>query len=91
MRDKFTLSSSSDTETAKIGEILASFLEAGDVLSLNGDLGAGKTIFTKGIAAGLGIEEMISSPTYTLVMEHENQKGLPLFHFDAYQIGRAHV
>lgn len=58
----------------------------GQIYTLNGDLGAGKTIFTKGMAAGLGIEEPVSSPTFTIVQEYSGGR-LPLYHFDVYRIG----
>ena len=60
-------------------------LQAGDVLVLTGDLGAGKTTLTKGIAKGLDIDQMIKSPTYTIVREYEGR--LPLYHLDVYRIG----
>ena len=76
-------------ETQRLAGAFSGRLKAGDVICLDGELGAGKTVFTKGIAVGLGIEEMISSPTFMLVMEHENPGGLSLFHFDAYRLGGA--
>lgn len=66
------------------GEKLGGLLEVGDVLVLSGDLGAGKTTLTKGIARGLGINQMIKSPTYTIVREYEGR--LPLYHLDVYRI-----
>ena len=65
----------------KIGENLKS----GDVLCLDGDLGVGKTVFTKGVAAGLGIKDDVSSPTFTLIQEDYGGR-LPLYHFDVYRI-----
>jgi ATPase, YjeE family len=65
----------------KIGENL----QIGDVLVLTGDLGAGKTTFTKGIGKGLGVEQMIKSPTYTIVREYEGR--IPLYHMDVYRVG----
>lgn len=65
----------------KIGENLKS----GDVLCLDGDLGVGKTVFTKGVAAGLGIKDDVSSPTFTLIQEYYGGR-LPLYHFDVYRI-----
>lgn len=78
-------------ETAAIGAILGSFLHAGDVLCLDGDLGAGKTAFTDGTAKGLGICGVIASPTFTILIEHTKHRpdisqGLPLYHFDAYRL-----
>jgi tRNA threonylcarbamoyladenosine biosynthesis protein TsaE len=71
-------------ETELIGERLASLLEAGDVLTLEGDLGAGKTTFTKGIAKGLGVSRTVNSPTFTIVKEYEGR--LPLYHMDVYRL-----
>lgn len=65
----------------KIGENL----KGGDVLCLDGDLGVGKTVFTKGVAAGLGIKDDVSSPTFTLIQEYYGGR-LPLYHFDVYRI-----
>ena len=60
-------------------------LKRGDVLCLDGDLGVGKTVFTKGVAAGLGIKDDVSSPTFTLIQEYYGGR-LPLYHFDVYRI-----
>lgn len=68
-----------------IGRHIGSLLQAGDVLVLTGDLGAGKTTITKGLAKSLGITQMIKSPTYTIVREYEGE--LPLYHLDVYRIG----
>jgi tRNA threonylcarbamoyladenosine biosynthesis protein TsaE len=57
----------------------------GDIYCLNGDLGVGKTVFTQGFAKGLGIEEPVSSPTFTILQEYESSR-LPLYHFDVYRI-----
>ncbi|GAD36970.1 predicted ATPase or kinase [Streptococcus intermedius SK54 = ATCC 27335] len=67
------------------GEKLGALLQKQDVLILTGDLGAGKTTFTKGLARGLGIKQMIKSPTYTIVREYDGR--LPLYHLDVYRIG----
>lgn len=72
-------------ETIALGAQLASKLQAGDVIVLNGDLGAGKTTFTKGIAKGLGIKEIIKSPTFTIIREYQDGR-LPLYHMDAYRL-----
>ena len=72
-------------ETNALGAQLASKLQAGDVIVLNGDLGAGKTTFTKGIAKGLGIKEIIKSPTFTIIREYQDGR-LPLYHMDAYRL-----
>ena len=68
-----------------LGRRLAPLLQAGDVLVLNGDLGAGKTTFTKGLAAGLGIQQMIKSPTFTIIREYQGGR-LPLYHMDVYRL-----
>ncbi|MCQ2010416.1 MAG: tRNA (adenosine(37)-N6)-threonylcarbamoyltransferase complex ATPase subunit type 1 TsaE [Sporolactobacillus sp.] len=75
----------SPEETMSFSERLATFLRPGDVLTLSGDLGAGKTVFTKGLAKGLGIQEMVNSPTFTIVKEYQSGR-LPLFHMDVYRI-----
>lgn len=67
------------------GQRLGQCLKLGDVLVLTGDLGAGKTTLTKGIGKGLGVEQMIKSPTYTIVREYEGH--LPLYHLDVYRLG----
>lgn len=67
-----------------LGEKLGTLLEKNDVLILTGELGAGKTTFTKGLAKGLEINQMIKSPTYTIVREYEGR--LPLYHLDVYRI-----
>lgn len=75
-------------ETEAVGRKLAAQLQPGDVLAYYGDLGAGKTAFTRGLAAGLGVTEPVTSPTYTIVNEHLSGR-LPLFHFDMYRLGSA--
>ena len=72
-------------ETEKLGRELAKQLLPGDVIAYTGDLGAGKTAFTRGLAAGLGIEGPVTSPTYTIVNEYLTGR-LPLFHFDMYRL-----
>jgi len=71
-------------QTEKLGEALGKLLEAGDFLALAGDLGAGKTTFTRGIARGLGIREDITSPTFTIINQYEAP--VPLAHMDAYRL-----
>lgn len=71
-------------ETEKIAEKLAEYLSHGDVLTLEGDLGAGKTTFTKGLARGLGITRNVNSPTFTIVKEYKGR--LPLYHMDVYRL-----
>lgn len=75
----------SDKETFEFGAELARKAKAGDIICLDGDLGTGKTVIAKGIAAGLGIKEPVSSPTFTVVKEYREGR-LPLFHFDVYRI-----
>ncbi len=77
--------SRNENELISIGENLGSVCQAGQVILLSGNLGAGKTTLVKGIAKGLGIEQMIKSPTYTIIREYEGR--LPLFHLDVYRIG----
>lgn len=74
----------SEQETFEIGRMLAANSNPGDIFCLLGDLGVGKTVFSKGFAIGLGITEHITSPTFTIVQEYEGQK--PLYHFDMYRI-----
>ena len=76
----------SPEETFDLGRRMGADAKPGQIYTLNGDLGAGKTIFTKGMAAGLGIEEPVSSPTFTIVQEDSGGR-LPLYHFDVYRIG----
>ena len=76
----------SEQETYELGKRLGEQASAGDVFTLEGDLGVGKTIFTKGFAKGLKIEEAISSPTFTIVQVYESGR-LPFYHFDVYRIG----
>ena len=78
----------SPEETEKLGEALGLRLQPGTVLAYRGDLGAGKTAFTRGLARGLGIEEPVTSPTYTIVNEYLSGR-LPLFHFDMYRLRSA--
>ena len=76
----------SPDETYEIGKQMAQKAEAGTVFCLDGDLGVGKTVFTQGFAAGLGIEEPVNSPTFTIVQVYEEGR-LPFYHFDVYRIG----
>ena len=77
--------SRNEEELISIGQNIGSLLNSGDIIVLSGDLGAGKTTLTKGIAKGLNISQMIKSPTYTIVREYEGR--LPLYHLDVYRIG----
>ena len=78
----------SPAETEKIGEALGNIIPAGTVIAYRGDLGAGKTAFTRGLARGLGYKEAVTSPTYTIVNEYLGGR-LPLFHFDMYRLASA--
>ena len=78
----------SPVETEAVGEALAKVLRPGTVIAYRGDLGAGKTAFTRGLAKGLGCGDMVTSPTYTIVNEYISGR-LPLFHFDMYRLRSA--
>ncbi|MCU9615314.1 tRNA (adenosine(37)-N6)-threonylcarbamoyltransferase complex ATPase subunit type 1 TsaE [Caldibacillus lycopersici] len=71
-------------DTFQLAEKLSKFLKAGDVIALEGDLGAGKTSFTKGLAKGLGIQRNVNSPTFTIIKEYHGR--LPLYHMDVYRM-----
>lgn len=80
------IESYSEKETFELGRGMGEKACPGEVYTLIGDLGTGKTIFTKGLAAGLGILEPVSSPTFTIVQVYEEGR-LPFYHFDVYRIG----
>lgn len=73
-------------ETFRLGERLGQKAVSGQIYTLNGDLGVGKTVFTQGVAKGLGISEPVNSPTFTIVQEYEEGR-MPFYHFDVYRIG----
>ena len=73
-------------ETIRIGSDLATTLSAGTVILLSGELGAGKTVFAQGVAAGLGVAVPVTSPTYTLVSEYQG-RSVPFYHMDLYRLG----
>ena len=77
--------SESQQQTVELGRLLGSLLEPGDLLVLTGDLGAGKTQLTKGIAEALGVEGEVTSPTFTIMMVYEGEC-MPLYHFDLYRL-----
>lgn len=77
--------SGSEAQTEAIGAQLAQALTPGTVIAFTGDLGAGKTAFTRGLARGLGVTDRVTSPTFTIVNEYEGGR-LPLFHFDMYRL-----
>ena len=74
-------------QTGRLGARLGELLQAGDVLLLEGDLGAGKTVLAQGVALGLGVEDPVTSPTFTLIHEYEGR--LPLYHVDLYRLSGA--
>ena len=76
----------SPEETFQFGEKLGREAKPGQIYTLNGDLGTGKTVFTQGFAAGLGITEPVNSPTFTIVQIYEEGR-MPFYHFDVYRIG----
>lgn len=76
----------SPEETFALGEKLGREAKPGQIYTLNGDLGTGKTVFTQGFAAGLGITEPVNSPTFTILQVYEEGR-LPFYHFDVYRIG----
>ena len=80
-----TVITKSPEQTELLGKKLAELLRPGDVIASYGDLGAGKTAFTRGLAVGLGIREAVTSPTYTIVNEYLSGR-MPLFHFDMYRL-----
>lgn len=86
IKDKKTIESFSEKETYELGVEIGRKAIAGDVYTLIGDLGVGKTVFTQGVAAGLGIDDYICSPTFTIVQVYEDGR-LPFYHFDVYRIG----
>ena len=80
-----TITTNSPEQTELLGKKLAARLNPGDVIAYYGDLGAGKTAFTRGLARGLGCRGRVTSPTFTIVNEYEGD--IPLFHFDLYRLG----
>lgn len=76
----------SPEETFLLGKEIGEQAKAGEIYTLNGDLGVGKTVFTQGVAAGLGILEAVSSPTFTIIQTYDEGR-LPFYHFDVYRIG----
>ena len=76
----------SEKETFELGKKIGENAKSGQIYTLTGDLGVGKTVFTQGLAAGLGITEPVNSPTFTIVQMYEDGR-LPFYHFDVYRIG----
>lgn len=86
MEEIKVIESFSAEETMELGRQLGKSAQPGDVYTLIGDLGVGKTVLTQGIAEGLGIQESICSPTFTIVQVYEEGR-MPFYHFDVYRIG----
>ncbi|WP_407271899.1 tRNA (adenosine(37)-N6)-threonylcarbamoyltransferase complex ATPase subunit type 1 TsaE [Radiobacillus sp. PE A8.2] len=82
--NQIQLESKTTLETTKLAEKLANLLRPGDVVTLEGDLGAGKTTFTKGLGAGLGVKKIINSPTFTIIKEYQGE--IPFYHMDVYRL-----
>src|SRR5437773_11124763 len=82
------LSTSSAGETRAVGAAVAGLLSPRDVVSLTGDLGAGKTTFVQGAAAALDVREPVLSPTFTLIREYQGQEALRIYHLDVYRLDR---
>lgn len=83
----FTTTTHSTAETFQVGQQLGQSVQAGQVIALHGDLGAGKTVLTQGLANGLGITARVTSPTFTLVGEYAQPNGEWLIHIDCYRLG----
>lgn len=86
MREKQIIESNSPEETLELGRQIGAAAQAGDTYALIGDLGVGKTAFAEGFALGLGLDEPVASPTFTILMEYDAGR-LPFYHFDVYRIG----
>jgi tRNA threonylcarbamoyladenosine biosynthesis protein TsaE len=82
--EQLILTTASPEDTAELAEKLGALLQAGDVLTLEGDLGAGKTTFTKGLAKGLGVKRVVNSPTFTIIKEYKGR--VPFYHMDVYRL-----
>lgn len=78
------INTNSPQETRKLAISMAQLIQPGDIICLNGDLGAGKTAFSQGVAVGLGVEVPVTSPTFTLINEYQGR--LPIYHFDVYRL-----
>ena len=84
--DKTIVETNSEKETFELGYSIGEKAEPGEIYALTGDLGVGKTVFTKGVAAGLGNREQVNSPTFTILQVYESGR-MPFYHFDVYRIG----
>lgn len=80
------IETNSAEETYQLGKQMGEKAGAGEIYCLDGDLGTGKTVFTQGFAAGLGVEGPVNSPTFTILQQYDSGR-LPLYHFDVYRIG----
>jgi len=85
--NQFERKTTDSEETSQFAARLAGYLQPGDVIALEGDLGAGKTTFTKGLAKGLEIKKTVNSPTFTIIKEYKGK--LPLYHMDVYRVADA--
>lgn len=86
MIEKHKIISKSPEDTFALGKQIGESVAPGSVLTLVGDLGVGKTVFTQGLAEGLGISDAVNSPTFTIVQQYDSGR-IPLYHFDVYRIG----
>lgn len=86
--NQYTINTTDPEQTLQFAEQLAHLLKPGDVIALEGDLGAGKTTFTKGLAVGLDIKKTVNSPTFTIIKEYHGR--LPLYHMDVYRVENAY-
>lgn len=84
---EYIFTTKSPEETIALAESIGRLLKAGDCIAYYGDLGAGKTTFTRGLAKGMGLPDEVSSPTFAIVNEYHRKGSLPLYHFDMYRIG----
>ncbi|MGN0132423.1 MAG: tRNA (adenosine(37)-N6)-threonylcarbamoyltransferase complex ATPase subunit type 1 TsaE [Lachnospiraceae bacterium] len=84
--NRTVVETNSEKETYELGYSIGKAAAPGEIYALIGELGVGKTVFTQGVAAGLGIEEQVNSPTFTIVQVYESGR-LPFYHFDVYRIG----
>lgn len=83
---EYTRKTSSVETTKQLAATLAPYLRAGDVIVLNGDLGAGKTHFVQGVAQRMGIRDAVTSPTFNILLSYHGVEGVPLYHFDLYRL-----
>ncbi len=84
--ERFVISSAEPKNTVEIGRVVGRLLKPGNIVLLSGDLGAGKTQLTKGVAEVLGVDEVITSPTFNIMFEHVSKSGVLLRHFDLYRL-----